>query len=120
MPRCVLQAIPLGQRKLSKKGNLFFHMVLTNAWQVESSSHAQQNTTLPRTLKQTCSLAVALGQQQSHFDTNMLIRFSSRGLSKFRFLKGFTFITPQDSMDKMFAGYKMEHLPTNHHHSGDL
>lgn len=72
MPRCVLQAIPLGQRKLCNKGTLSFCMVLTNAWQAKSSSHAQQNATLPRTLTQTCSLAAAPRQQQSHFHTAML------------------------------------------------
>lgn len=71
MPRCVLQAIPLGQRKLSNKGTLSFCMVLTNAWQVKSSSHAQQNATLPRTLTHTCSLAAVPRQQPYHFHTTM-------------------------------------------------
>lgn len=67
MPRCLLQAIPLGQRKLCNKGTLSFCMVLTNAWQAKSSSHAQQNATLPRTLTQTCSLAAVQGSSNPTF-----------------------------------------------------
>lgn len=61
-----------GPKETCNKGTLSFCMVLTNAWQAKSSSHAQQNATLPSTLTQTCRLAAAPRQQQSHFHTAML------------------------------------------------
>lgn len=74
MRRCVLQAVPWGQRKLSNKGHLFLIWYLTNDLeQVESSSPCPAGHYSPRNTETACAAWLgALGPQKSHLDLTML------------------------------------------------
>lgn len=84
MPRCVLQATPRGQRKLSNKGPLFFVRYLTNVLeQVESSSQCLAGHYFPRNTETACTAPLGApvgprgprspkGPQKSHLDPTML------------------------------------------------
>lgn len=105
MPRCVLQATPRGQRKLSNKGPLFFVRYLTNVLeQVESSSQCLAGHYFPRNTETACTAPLgAPGPQKSQGapevplgpDHAEGLGFPLGDSPKFQFSKGFTFITPQ-------------------------
>lgn len=124
MPRCVLQAIPLGQRKLQYGYSLLLYGIDQCLASEEQQScpaecYSPKNTD---TDLQSGSGAKAAAIPLSHSHAGDELGFPLGNFPKFRFLKALL-MTPQDSLDNVAdvcGVYKMEHLFTNHHHSGDL
>lgn len=103
--RCVLQSISLGQRKLFNKGNLFFLFVwyITNVWSKWSVAVMPSRTLLSHEYwNRPRGLAWArVSSNPTLTQPSWGVGFSSRRFSRIQIFKGFTFITPQDSINKV-------------------